>query len=156
MNFHQFSDHLAAAGDRQLRLQLPSGQCVPAHFHVTEVGKNTKDFVDCGGVRRVEQSCVLQTLVADDVEHRLRADKLQRILELTRQLDLAAELPIEFEIQGQTVEVYSLENCQLDESHLTLGLAAKQTACLAPDKCGIGGDALPTVGNSCCGNSDCC
>lgn len=155
MNFEQFSNQLAGAGEIGLRLQLPSGEFVPAHFHVTEVGRVTKDFVDCGGVRRAEQTCVLQTLVASDVEHRLKADKLARILDLTEQLDLSPEIPVEFEIQGSTIQIFSLDQCRLDETHLTLSLMAKQTACLAPDKCGIG-DALPTLDNSCGGDSGCC
>ena len=154
MNFQQFSEQLEDAGERELLLQLPSGENVPAHFHVTEVGKVTKDFVDCGGVRRTEHTCVLRTLVANDVEHRLTADKLARILDLTAQLDLSAGLPVEFEIQGNTVQIFSLDQCRLDETHLTLSLIAKQTACLAPDKCGIG-DALPTLDSS-CGDSGCC
>ncbi len=155
MNLQHFSAQLAEAGNRQLRLQLPSGEYVPAHFHVTEVGKVTKDFVDCGGVRRSEQTCVLQTLVANDVDHRLTCDKLRRILDLTRSLELSAENPIDFEVQGNTVQIYSLDQCQLSDSDLTLSLAAKQTACLAPDQCGID-SALPTLGNSCCGDSGCC
>ncbi len=155
MNFQQLSEQLADAGDRRLRLQLPSGEFVPAHFHVTEVGKVTKDFVDCGGVRRTEQTCVLQTLVANDVEHRLQADKLARILNLTAQLELSDGIPVEFEIQGSTIQIFSLDQCRLDETHLTLALMAKQTACLAPDKCGIGAP-LPTLGSSCCGDSGCC
>jgi hypothetical protein len=155
MNFQQFSEQLTAAGDRQLVLQLPSGEPVPAHFHVTEVGKVTKDFIDCGGIRRSEQACVLQTLVANDVDHRLQADKLVRILEMAGDLGLPAELDVEFEVQGTTVQVFSLAQCQLEESKVTLTLAAKQTACLAPDQCGIG-DSLPTVDGSCCGDSGCC
>jgi hypothetical protein len=29
--------------------QLPDGTTVPEHFHVTEVGLITKNFIDCGG-----------------------------------------------------------------------------------------------------------
>lgn len=155
MNFQEFSDQLALAGDRPLLLRLPSGTHVPDHFHVTEVGKLSKDFVDCGGVRRTEQTCVLQTLVREDFEHRLRANKLSRILALTSQLDLADETPVEFEIQGNTIETYSLSQCQLGDTHLTLMLTAKQTACLAPDACGLGGE-LPTLQPSCCSDTGCC
>ena len=154
MNFKQFSEQLAGAGNRPLRLQLPSGESVPAHFHVTEVGKVTKQFVDCGGVRRSEISCVLQTLVANDLDHRLMTDKLLRILKMTNDLEISAELPVDFEVQGNTVQIYSLDRCQLNPSDLTLLLAAKQTACLATDQCGIG-DTLPTLNGSCCGDSGC-
>ena len=33
---------------------LPNGTMVPQHFHVTEVGQITKDFIDCGGKIRHE------------------------------------------------------------------------------------------------------
>ena len=32
--------------------QLPDGSLVPSHFHVTEVGKVSKHFIDCGGTLR--------------------------------------------------------------------------------------------------------
>ncbi|NJO87338.1 MAG: hypothetical protein HC821_05015 [Lewinella sp.] len=37
-----------------LRLFLPDGSPVPPHFHLTEVGRSTKKFVDCGGQSRSE------------------------------------------------------------------------------------------------------
>ncbi len=39
----------------QIAFQLPNGELVPNHFHVTEVGKITKHFIDCGGVIRNEE-----------------------------------------------------------------------------------------------------
>jgi hypothetical protein len=39
----------------QIAFQLPNGELVPNHFHVTEVGKITKHFIDCGGVVRTEE-----------------------------------------------------------------------------------------------------
>jgi hypothetical protein len=39
----------------QIAFQLPNGDLVPNHFHVTEVGKITKNFIDCGGVVRNEE-----------------------------------------------------------------------------------------------------
>ena len=155
MDFQTFSDRLAQAGACELLLKLPSEEYVPAHFHVTEVGKVSKDFVDCGGVRRSEQTCVLQTLVANDIEHRLRANKLSRILESAGQLELSEGCAVEFEIQGNTIQIFSLDGVQVDDNHMTLSLRAKQTACLAPDKCGIG-DALPTLDSACCDGRGTC
>ena len=34
---------------------LPNKNIVPNHFHVTEVGKVTKHFIDCGGTERNEE-----------------------------------------------------------------------------------------------------
>ncbi|MEL7498996.1 MAG: DUF6428 family protein [Planctomycetota bacterium] len=155
MNFQRFSEQLATAGEKSLQLQLPTGGSVAPHFHVTEVGKVTKEFVDCGGVQRSEQTCVLQTLVANDVDHRLKANKLAKILEMTNHLNLPSDISVEFEVQGDTVQIFSLDACQIEDAQLTLTLAAKQTACLAPDKCGIG-DALPTMNSSGCGDTGCC
>ena len=33
----------------KIAFQLPNGSLVPSHFHVTEVGKVSKHFIDCGG-----------------------------------------------------------------------------------------------------------
>ena len=35
-----------------IQLMLPNGSLVPAHFHITEVGRVHKDFIDCGGTIR--------------------------------------------------------------------------------------------------------
>ena len=32
-----------------ISFKLPNGDLVPNHFHVTEVGRVTKNFIDCGG-----------------------------------------------------------------------------------------------------------
>ena len=39
----------------QIQFELPDGELVPRHFHVTEVGKVTKHFIDCGGTVRNEE-----------------------------------------------------------------------------------------------------
>ena len=37
-----------------LKFQLPDGHFVPAHFHITEVGNLTRNYIDCGGIVRWE------------------------------------------------------------------------------------------------------
>lgn len=137
MNYQQLRESLQQAGATGLAIELPSGSSLPAHFHITEVGKVTKDFIDCGGVHRLDQTCVLQTLVASDVDHRLTAAKLLKILEHSGPLGLADELAVDVEIQGQTVELYRLQAAETRAATLVLKLQSKQTACLAPDLCGI-------------------
>jgi len=39
----------------ELKIALPNGDFVPKHFHVTEVGCITKNFIDCGGTVREEK-----------------------------------------------------------------------------------------------------
>ena len=33
-----------------LTFKLPNGTKIPSHFHVTEVGLITREFIDCGGL----------------------------------------------------------------------------------------------------------
>ena len=35
-----------------IQIMLPEGEFVPTHFHITEVGRVRKDFIDCGGTVR--------------------------------------------------------------------------------------------------------
>lgn len=58
-------DHLES-----LVFTLPNGEKVPAHFHVTEIGKISKNFIDCGGTVRHEDVVNFQLWSADDVNHR--------------------------------------------------------------------------------------
>ena len=128
---------------------------VPAHFHITEVAKTTKDFVDCGGDRRSMTTCVLQTYVANDIDHRLSPKKLLKILEKARELNLDPKTEVEVEVQGKTIETYSVSGSIGDSEQLVFDLETKHTDCLAKDKCGL--DVLPTVDSTCCeGTSDCC
>jgi hypothetical protein len=45
------------------------------HFHVTEVGLVTKNFIDCGGKVRNETVVNFQLWNANDFEHRLKPKK---------------------------------------------------------------------------------
>jgi len=115
-----------------LSFQLPDGNLVPSHFHVTEVGKVSKHFIDCGGVLRQEKVINFQLWEADDYDHRLHPEKLIQIIDLAdRQLNLG-DLEIEVEYQGQTIQKFGLE---VDGDRFLL--TSKQTDCLAKDKCGI-------------------
>lgn len=155
MNLTELKIALRASESGVLKLQLPDGGYVADHFHVTEVGKVTKEFLDCGGKRRQTETCSLQTLVAGDVDHRLTADKLLQILELSQQLGLDPESAVDLEVQGKTVETYRLAGSSQAPEGLVLELSQKKTECLAEDQCGIS-PALPVLGDSCCGGSGCC
>ena len=114
-------------------ITLPDGTLVPSHFHVTEVGEVTKNFIDCGGTRRMERVAILQLWSADDYGHRLAPGKLVSIIEIgERELGMG-DLEIEVEYQGAaTIEKFGLE-----VSGDTLQLTTKLTDCLAKDKCGV-------------------
>jgi hypothetical protein len=66
MTVAEFRAALLTSPDAPLHLMLPDGDFVPAHFHVTEVGRVRKDFIDCGGTTRAAESCLLQVWVAAD------------------------------------------------------------------------------------------
>lgn len=159
MNLAEFRETLAANPGCSLRFALDKSTAIADHFHVTEVGRVEKQFVDCGGKPRSTVSCVLQTLVANDTHHRLSSDKLAGIMRLVEKLELPADAPVEVEHQERSISLDAVTGASVQEGVLTFQLAAKKTACLAEDACGIG---APTAGlpvldeGDCCGASGCC
>ncbi len=115
-----------------IAFQLPDGSLVPSHFHVTEVGRVKKDFIDCGGTVRKEEVVNFQLWEADDYDHRLHPEKLVHIIELSERVLEIGDLEIEVEYQGDTIGKFGL-----DFNGKNFLLTAKQTDCLARDKCGI-------------------
>jgi hypothetical protein len=138
--------------------QLPNGTLVPNHFHVTEVGKISKHFIDCGGTVRQEEVANFQLWEANDYDHRLHPEKLIHIIELSEKVLNIGDLEIEVEYQGDTIGKYSLD---FDGKNFLL--TTKQTACLAQDACGIP-DSKPKVklsdiqneASCCTPDSGCC
>jgi hypothetical protein len=112
--------------------ELPNGSLVPNHFHVTEVGKVTKHFIDCGGTERKEDVINFQLWNANDYDHRLHPEKLLNIINLSEKVLKLDDLAIEVAYQGQTIELFGLEF-----SGKNFMLTTKQTDCLAKDNCGI-------------------
>lgn len=135
--------------------QLPNGELVPAHFHVTEVGKITKDFIDCGGKVRSETVINFQLWEDSDYNHRLHPEKLVKIIELSENIFEFDDLEIEVEYQGkETIGKYNLD---FDGTNFLL--TTKVTACLALDACGIPKPVLKVAQavNACCDpSSGCC
>lgn len=117
--------------------QLPNGELVPKHFHVTEVGKITKRFIDCGGVVRNEEVANFQLWNADDYNHRLHPKKLLNIIELSENVLKIEDLEIEVEYQTQINDSETIGKFGLDFDGLNFLLTTKQTNCLAQDQCGI-------------------
>ena len=112
--------------------QLPNGKLVPSHFHVTEVGKIIKHFIDCGGTLRNEEVVNFQLWNANDYDHRLHPEKLLNIIELSEKVLNLDDLEVEVEYQGDTIQKFGLD---FDGEYLLL--TTKQTDCLARDKCGL-------------------
>jgi hypothetical protein len=116
----------------KVNFNLPDGTVVPEHFHVTEVGSITKNFIDCGGTIRKENVANFQLWDANDFEHRLKPQKLLSIIELSEKNLGIEDLEIEVEFQGTTIGKYDLD---FDGNNFVL--INKKTACLAQDQCGI-------------------
>jgi len=144
---------------QDLVFQLPNGNLVPPHFHVTEVGIVSKHFVDCGGTIREEKVVNLQLWSSIDNDHRLAPSKLQDIISLSEKLLAMDDFEVEVEYQGpETISKYGLN---ATDTHFVL--ENKQTDCLAPDKCGIPAQKprvrlrdIQMQGVQCDPNSGCC
>lgn len=138
------------AGMDAVKFRLADGTYVPAHFHVTEIGQITKNFIDCGGTVRRENLVSFQLWTSDDTDHRLYAQKLLTIIALSEKALGIEDLEVEVEYQSGTIGKYSLEHNGQD-----FLLLNKKTTCLASDTCGVKVEkektALPAeVAKSCC------
>lgn len=137
---------------------LPDGTFVPEHFHVTEVGLITKNFIDCGGTVRKESVVNFQLWNANDIEHRLKPQKLLNIIALSEKVLGIEDSEIEVEYQNETIGKYDL-----DFNGHDFVLVNKLTACLAEDQCGIPAEKqkvkltdLNNPSNSCTPGGGCC
>lgn len=153
-NLKSFRAVLDANPNAALRFILPDGSTVPPSFHVTEVGRVRKDFIDCGGTVRSTERCVLQLWMGDDDAHRLQAAKLSRIITLAEPLLGTADLAVEVEYDLGVITQLPIATTSVSPDAITFRLGSKHTACLAPDRCGerTTADAKCCVqsGKSCC------
>ena len=158
MLLSELKSHLSTSS--YLNFKLPNGQLVPSHFHVTEVGVLSKEFVDCGGTFRTEKKLTMQLWVAEDIDHRLAPAKFLDILNLSNSIIKDEDLEIEIEYQNDTIGKYSLG---FDNGNFEL--LATKTDCLAKDKCEVPVDkkkfdladmTLVEEGGSCTPGGGCC
>jgi len=126
-------------GLSSISFRLPSGEQIPVHFHVTEIGEITRHFIDCGGVVRTEKIINFQLWEANDFDHRLGAKKLLDIISLSESKLGIQDAEVEVEYQMDTIGRFGLEFSN-GEFHLL----SMQTNCLAADKCGIPPEKLKT------------
>lgn len=147
MNVEAFYAALKQFGEAAIRFQLPSGDFIPDHFHVTEVGRIDKNFIDCGGTIRQTSSCVIQAWTADDRDHRLAAGKLAGIIRMATPLLKSLDLPVEIEYGADVASQYQVADVSIGLDQLTFHLVGKQTDCLAKDQCGV---SACGPGSNCC------
>jgi hypothetical protein len=147
MQLAEFKHHLQSHPKAPLCFQLPDGDWIPAHAHVTEVGRVDKTFVDCGGTVRRTAHCLLQTWVAEDVDHRLSPEKLASIVERAAPILAEETLPVEVEYEDCATSQFPILSAEIQAGALVFRLAARHTDCLAKEIC------LP---NTCTPGSGCC
>ena len=145
---------------QEVRFVLPNGTFVPVHFHVTEVGVITKNFIDCGGTVREEKVVNFQLWEANDFDHRLAPQKLKDIIELSEKVLNLQDGEVEVEYQQATIGKF-----HLSFDGVNFLLEVTQTNCLAQDKCGIPADILrepqdtknqEKIQNTCTPGGGCC
>lgn len=140
---------LAAAPDLPLTVIWTDGEPIEAHFHVTEVGRVQKDFVDCGGTVRRLVTCLLQTWVGDDTDHRITGGKLLKAFDYAAPVLGGEDLPVELEYEACNVVTLRVVSATAEAERLVVQLGGKHTDCLAKDVC------LPAAG-TCQPGSGCC
>jgi hypothetical protein len=135
MKVHELKAVLAANPDADVRFELPGGELVPAHAHVTEVARIDKRFIDCGGTLRTDRFCRLQTWTANDLDHRLKAEKLLKILHKAAPVLETDDLEVDVEHEVEFISQFPLASVRAEHNVLTFVLTERHTACLAEDKC---------------------
>src|SRR6478672_10813298 len=109
MKLTELKSHLARHPDLNIRFALPNGKQVAAHAHVTEVALIDKKFIDCGGTFRTDSICRLQSWVAEDLDHRLNAGTLLKILNKAASFLPSDDLEVDLEHELDYVTQFPLE-----------------------------------------------
>ena len=147
---------LAAAPELPLTVLWPDGDPIEACFHVTEVGRVQKDFVDCGGTVRRTVTCLLQTWVGEDTDHRITAGKLLKAFAHAGPVlgNGSDELPLELEYEACNVSQFAVVAVEQEAERFVVRLGGKHTDCLAKDRCGAT-PAGAAEGQGCCASGGC-
>lgn len=154
MTLGEFKALLASEGNKHFRLKLPNGSPIPVSFHVTEVGRVQKTFIDCGGTLREQVTCQLQVWVGQDVDHRIEAQKAAKIIEKAQSFLPDDSIPVEIEYEDQVLSQYTILGHESRPESVVLKLAHKHTDCLAPELCKL--PAKTSGQKNACGPSGCC
>jgi hypothetical protein len=158
MNLSELKSLLHSHSEHYFRLRLPDGHAVPVSFHITEIGKLHKTFLDCGGKLRETTTCQLQVWVGEDYDHRIETRKMAAILDKAKLILSDDSLPVEIEYEDRVISQYTITNHEVLDDAVVITLAHKHTECLAPELCGLPSFRLPDIGGKvpCCGPSGCC
>ena len=157
MNLAELKSLLTEHSQRHFRIALPDGGAVPVSFHVTEVGRLHKTFLDCGGTLRETTICQLQIWVGEDYDHRIETGKMAAILVKATSLLTDDSIPVEIEYEDRVISQYTIAGYELTDDAVVLQLAHKHAECLAPELCGLPVfNRLPSIGGEKCSPVGCC
>jgi Family of unknown function (DUF6428) len=135
MKLTEFKNELRKHPGANLRFMLPNQEVIPAHAHVTEVARIDKRFIDCGGTLRNDANCRLQTWFSDDLDHRLTAGKLVKILDLAAPILGTSDLDVDVEHEVGFISQFPIGSVEISEKEILIRLTERHTECLAPEKC---------------------
>lgn len=147
--------------DKAFRLRLPSGALVPGSFHITEVGRVRKTFLDCGGKLHESELCQLQVWVGEDENHRIESGKMAGILDKAASFLPDETVPLEIEYEEALISQYTVGDHAVTDGAVVLHLAYKHTACLAMELCGaaaagVSGKKESDTSETCFAGAGCC
>ena len=156
ISLRDFRSLLDRHPDKAFQLRLPGGGSVPESFHITEVGRVRKDFIDCGGTVRSRESCLLQAWLGGDDDPRLATGKLAGIMRKAAPLLPDEDVPLEIEYEDTLISQYRVSEAAVISGAVVLKLEHKHTDCLAREACGVPEkNATPKASACGCGPSCC-
>ena len=165
MTLSEFKALLQENRAKLFQIVLPQGEAVPVSFHITEVGRVEKTFLDCGGKLHTRRTCQLQVWVGDDEDHRIQAGKMADILERSGAVVPDDSLPLELEYEPEGnfgfVSQFPVADFSITDAAVVLHLGTRHTECLAPELCLVPSTgkslSLTVASNGCdCGPAGCC
>lgn len=154
MKFSEFKQLLEQNSAAGLRFVLPDDDVIPAHAHITEVGRVDRTFLDCGSTVRRISTCNLQAWVADDFDHRLTPGRLAKVLDLAESLFAEDDLNVEIEYEDCNLSQFPVTRAVVQDGVLTFQLDSKHADCLAKDVC-LPNGAADGGNGGCCGGGNC-
>lgn len=154
MKLSELIRHLSASPKHKIEFVLPDGRLIPSHYHLTEVARIRKDFIDCGGDLRQLEYCTLQLWATFDIEHRLTTDKFLSILSKSGKVLPSRDIEAEVEYEDKVISQYPIESVQTADGKVIIQLTVKHTDCLAKDACGLNPE--PASQSCCSPGGGCC
>lgn len=150
MRLHELQKTLKLNPAKSPRFILPDGGHIAVHAHVTEVGHVVRNFIDCGGNIGKEEKVLLQTHVGDDIEHRLKSDRLSNILQLGLRVLPTTELDVDVEYDCCVVAQYPILEVKPKGEYLDIILQRGRTQCRARER------REAALDEGCCGSTAAC